>query len=148
MYNKNLQINPRYGDNECKAAISILVPHSVVGSVNSLQNAAISTTRRSCILSSPQFSAKHTHQFTYRLAANTTSRLIAAEPASICSKSAVLPITRAASRSCRHISSRRTTVRTMLPSMMSVSVLISSKGSPKAHLYTTCATTATAEGLA
>lgn len=52
---------------------------------------------------------------TYRLAAKTTSRLMAAEAAVICAHSDVSPMTRAASRNSRHVSSSRTTVRTMEP---------------------------------
>lgn len=68
-----------------------------------------------------------------------TSRLIAAEACSICWNSCVLPITLAASRNSLHTSSSLTIVRTMLPSMTSVSSQISSKGVPHAHSYTTCA---------
>eukprot|EP00955_Chlamydomonas_euryale_P050094 354461-Chlamydomonas_euryale.AAC.9 len=77
----------------------------------------------------------------YKLAANTTSRLIAALAACICWNSDVLPITRAASISSRHAWSSRTTARTIEPSITSVSPQMASNGVPRAHSYTTCEST-------
>ena len=83
-------------------------------------------------------STKHVHA-TYKLAAKMTSRLIAADACSICWNSCVFPMTLAASLNSLQTSSSRTMVRTMLPSMTSVSSQISSNGVPLAHSYTTCA---------
>lgn len=68
-----------------------------------------------------------------------TSRLMAADAASICATSAVLPMIFAASLSSRQVSSRRTIARTIDPSGTSVSSQMSLKGTPRAQWYTTCA---------
>ena len=74
---------------------------------------------------------------TYRDALKTISRLIAADACSIFSYNAESPIIRAAFRTSLHISSRRTIVRTMLPSWTSVIVQMSENSVPFAHSLTT-----------
>jgi hypothetical protein len=70
---------------------------------------------------------------TYRLAANTMSRLMAFEACSIFSKRVESPIMRAAFLNSLHVSSSLTIARTMEPSGTFVSSQISAKGVPCAH---------------
>lgn len=67
---------------------------------------------------------------TYKLAANTMSRLIALDAISIFLNSAEFPMMEAAFLNSLHVSSRRTIVLTMIPSDTSVSSHMSAKGVP------------------
>ncbi len=67
---------------------------------------------------------------TYKLAANTISRLIAFDASSIFLRRVESPMIRAAFRSSRQVSSNRTIVRTIEPSGTSVSSQISANGVP------------------
>jgi len=70
---------------------------------------------------------------TYKLAANTMSRLIALDATSIFLYSTEFPIIEAAFLNSLHVSSSRTIVLTMSPSDTSVSSHMSANGVPFAH---------------
>src|SRR5258706_7076577 len=80
---------------------------------------------------------QHIIPTTDRVKNNSLSRLILACASSIFLKSPASPITRAASRTSRHVSSNRVITRTIVPSATSVSFVISSKLVPFAHSHTT-----------
>ena len=75
---------------------------------------------------------------TYKLVTNTMSLFIAALAASSCWYKSTLPMMRDAVMTSWQACSSRTMVRTMLPSLTSVSVHMSLKGVPRAHSHTTC----------
>lgn len=79
---------------------------------------------------------EHDHEM-YSDPANTMSLLMHCDAASILRYSEGLPITRAALRKSRQSSSSRVMQRTMLPSAVIVIAVMSAKGIPRAHSYTT-----------